>query len=272
MSQRIVPVLACYSEAGGVTKTTTAVSLAMAYATAGQRTLLIDLDPRQAASRLTGVEPSEAWRDVSAILGNEEPDGYAAQLALPTDPSRWHELLHVIPSSRQTSVVEAQRADHQEMRLARSLVDAPYDVVVIDSPNRQGGPLTLNALQAANIVIYAVKPDADGQDGVAGAQHTVQRFIAARALQGAAKTIHEHIVIGAATDTVQPRIERHAIESLRETYGDLVLSPPVPHRTIVREARATGDFYGRYPSGQVVFDAYQSLARQIISTDSGASA
>jgi chromosome partitioning protein len=40
-----------YSESGGVSKTTTAVSLAMTAALEGKRTVLIDLDPRGAATR-----------------------------------------------------------------------------------------------------------------------------------------------------------------------------------------------------------------------------
>ena len=43
--------LMIYSEAGGVTKTTTAVSLAVAAAEAGNRVVLVDLDPRAAAIR-----------------------------------------------------------------------------------------------------------------------------------------------------------------------------------------------------------------------------
>ena len=197
MSQQQLLTIAVYSEAGGVTKTTTAVSLAMAFAVAGKRTVLVDLDPRRAASALTGVEPSQEWEDVSAILGNEDPDGYVEQLAIQTDPERWHELLRVVPSSRRTSVVEAQRADHQELRLARALTDVQADVVVIDCPNRQGGPLTLNALSAASMIVYSARPDEDGLEGVAGARHTVARFTADRKLQGVTAQLTEAgIVIG----------------------------------------------------------------------------
>ncbi|WP_419795545.1 AAA family ATPase, partial [Streptococcus agalactiae] len=44
-------VLAVYSETGGATKTTTAVSLAVAAALRGEATVLIDLDPRAAATK-----------------------------------------------------------------------------------------------------------------------------------------------------------------------------------------------------------------------------
>ena len=43
--------LMVYSEAGGVTKTATAISLAMVSALSGHRTLLVDLDPRAASTK-----------------------------------------------------------------------------------------------------------------------------------------------------------------------------------------------------------------------------
>ena len=56
--------------------------------------------------------------------------------------------LRVIPSTRNVSNREADRADHAELRLKISLTGLSADVVVIDCPNRQGGPLTLSALKA----------------------------------------------------------------------------------------------------------------------------
>ncbi|MDZ7931266.1 MAG: ParA family protein, partial [Rhodococcus sp. (in: high G+C Gram-positive bacteria)] len=61
-------VIMVYSEAGGVTKTTTAVSLAMVSAAAGNSTTLIDLDPRGAATKWVGSYPDESWKHVGAIL------------------------------------------------------------------------------------------------------------------------------------------------------------------------------------------------------------
>ncbi|WP_431031206.1 ParA family protein [Plantibacter sp. RU18] len=129
--------LMVYSESGGVTKTVTAVSVAYCAAFMGKRVVLVDLDPRAATTQWLGVEPKEAGLDVSAILGNADPRGWAESLAV---PSGFHELLRVIPSGRGVSSQEADRADHSELRLRASLDGLDADVVVIDCPNRQGGP------------------------------------------------------------------------------------------------------------------------------------
>lgn len=58
-----------YSESGGVSKTTTAVSIAMIAAERALRTLLVDLDPRAASTKWLNVEPSEEGLHVGATLG-----------------------------------------------------------------------------------------------------------------------------------------------------------------------------------------------------------
>ena len=83
-------------------------------------------------------------------------------------PSGWHPNLRVIPSARNVSNREADRADHAELRLKISLTGLQADVVVIDCPNRQGGPLTLSALNAADTVVYAATATSDGIDGWTG--------------------------------------------------------------------------------------------------------
>ena len=63
-----------------------------------------------------------------------------------------------------------------ELPLWISLTGLQADVVVIDCPNRQGGPLTLSALNAADTVVYAATATSDGIDGVDGARRTVAQF------------------------------------------------------------------------------------------------
>ena len=71
-------VIAVYSEAGGVSKTTTAVSLAMSAALMGKRVVVIDLDPRAAATKWLNIQPVGEGLDVGAILASaEDTEGFA---------------------------------------------------------------------------------------------------------------------------------------------------------------------------------------------------
>lgn len=250
-----------YSESGGASKTTTAVSMAMASAVSGNRTVLIDLDPRSAATKWVDVEPVGEGLHIGAILGNEDPEGWAQDLAVST---RWHENLRMIPSARSVSNREADRGDHVEVRLRLSLTGLDADVVVIDCPNRQGGPLTQSALTAATHVIYAATPTSDGVDGFYGAQTTVQKFRRNREALGVPSDIAEAgIVLGGYHDTVTPRAETASVDELRDT--GLLMVPLIPNRTIVQEARTARSWYGDYRKGRPVVDAYTEITRKVLS-------
>ena len=253
-----------YSESGGVCKTTHAVSLAMAAAGLGLDVILVDLDPRAAATRWLAAAPRQDGLDVSAIIGGDDVDGWADDIAVPAGAG-WSPRLRVIPSSRRLATLEAQLAQGVELRLLRSLDGTRADLVVIDCPNRQGGPLTLNALYAADGLVIAAKPDADGREGVEGALATVARHRQNLRRLGSSRTLDVlGILIGNARDVVVPRIERHTLSKLQESYSTDVLEPAIPARTIVREAREMSEWYGNYDSGRVVASAYAAIIRQVL--------
>jgi len=257
-------VIAVYSETGGATKTTTAVSLAVSAALLGHTTDLIDLDPRGAATKWLGVEPSEDWQHVGAILGNADPSGWVNDLAL---PSPWSEVpnLRVVPSSRSLSNREKTAEDHSDVRLRLALEGTTAAVTIIDLPNRQGGPLIQNALTAATKVVYAAKLDEDGLDGVDGAAISVRRYRQHRSQIGAPTDLADAgVIVGAVRETIMSRDARRALNELDKSYGDLVLRPLVPERVIVREARAAGRYYGFFGAGAVVHDAYMTIARKVL--------
>ncbi|MEO7285884.1 MAG: ParA family protein [Jatrophihabitantaceae bacterium] len=253
-----------YSEAGGATKTTTAVSLSVAMAEAGRRVILIDLDPRGATTKWLGVEPTGPGLHVGAILADPDPVGWVADLAVPSPWKRAGDL-RVVPSHRQVSNREKSSEDHAELRLLQALQGVDVDEVIIDSPNRQGGPLIQNALNAADRVIYAGKLDEDGLDGVEGARTSVMRFKESRRMLGASDSLVEAgIVVGMVRDTILTRDSRRVRDIFGAEYGELLLLPMIPERVVVREARAAGDFYGWYPAGERVYRAYQEIAEKVM--------
>lgn len=245
-----------YSESGGATKSTTAVSLATVAAEDGKRVILVDLDPRGATTKWLDAQPVDVGLDVGAILGNQDPRGWADELAV---PSPFHENLRVIPSDRSVSARETDDPGEVGHRLADSLEGVPADLVIIDCPNRQGGSLIYNALTAAESVIYAATPTADGVDGFLGAQESVTRYNATSGRQAVAEA---GIIVGGYKETVTPREATHSIEQMRET--GLLLTPLIPHRTIVGEVRYSHDWYGRFRKGAPVAQAYRELARKVI--------
>lgn len=252
--------IAVHSEAGGQGKTTTSVSLATLAAREGLNTLLIDLDPRAAATKWVDVEPTEEGLHTGAILADEDPEGWASQMAVPTTFSP---NLRMIPAGRALSNREKDSTDGIELRLKRSLIGLDADLVVIDCPNRQGGPLTLSALHAADGIIYAAGPTQDGVDGVIGSRKSVTTFRRNMETLGADPNLTElGIVLGNVAETIMSRVARNSIEELSET--NMLLHPIVPARAIVQESRTIGHWYGDYRKGEPVVTAYSQILKEVL--------
>ncbi|MFJ1902164.1 ParA family protein [Streptomyces sp. NPDC088115] len=264
-----MPVVGSYSETGGATKTTTAVSVAVTYAEAhpDEPVILGDLDPRGAATKWTGAEASEAGLDMSAILGQDDVQGWADELAVPLDAEAgWPANLRVIPSGfRRQSTQESMSGDHAQLRLRRSLQGVEAGLVVFDFPNRQGGIITQNGLSACNRMVYAGKPDADGLDGVEGAVETVRRFHGYCRDLGLPEYPREMgIVLGMAyRGAVLSTDERFSTNELKEIYGDLLITPFIPWLGIVKTARSAFEWYGKYPAAKSVVAAYAEVAEKV---------
>lgn len=259
----MMQVVAVYSEAGGVSKTTTSVSLATTAAKQGMNTLVLDLDPRGGATKWTQVEPQEPGHTMNAILSQDDVAGYVEELALPVP---WEpEHLRIVPASRSMSRREADPAGGIEYRVLRAIEDSTAELIVIDMPNRQGGPLVLSGLTASTDLIYAATPDTDGVDGVLGARETVQRFNANMRTVGSPRQVREAgIVLNRtyASPVGTPRIERASVEDLDDT--GLLLRPFVQESTLFKTTKATGQWLGDFRMGQKPAAAYQDLLAQII--------
>lgn len=242
------------SEKGGVGKTTVTLGLAAELGRRGVRVGVIDLDPRATATTWLSVDvpPGE---HIGAILGVDDVQGAAADLAL---VSPWHPNLSVVPGSRDVAALETAIQEYGDLRLKRALEGWDRDVVLIDSPNRQGGFLIRSALTASDRVLYTTTPDEDGRTGVEWARHNVARF---KQLSPLNPTLTEAgVIVTRWAEQVPSRDARSAVDALREDAGDLLLTPFVPERVVVRSARAGEVWWGDYDRGEIVAAAFRGLA------------
>ncbi len=145
--------IACANQKGGVGKTTTVVNLGAYLARAGERVLVIDLDPQGNATSGLGIARPDRERSVYDALSGDVP---LADLAVATAVAG----LLMVPSSIALAGAEVELAPmaQRERRLSRLLGDVvpQYDYVLVDCPPSLG-LLTVNALTAADSVLIPLQ-------------------------------------------------------------------------------------------------------------------
>ena len=145
-------IIACANQKGGVGKTTTVVNLASYLALAGERVLVIDLDPQGNATSGLGVDRAPKRSVYDAVIDSVG----LADLSMPGPVDG----LTVVPSSIALAGAEVELAplEQRERRLARLVtpVAGEYDYVLVDCPPSLG-LLTVNALTAADAALVPIQ-------------------------------------------------------------------------------------------------------------------
>jgi chromosome partitioning protein len=155
--------IACVNQKGGVGKTTTVVNVGTYLAMAGQRVLIVDVDPQGNATSGIGVD-----RSILGATLYEVVTGAVAvrDAVIPTAVAN----LFIIPSSVALAGAEMELVpmDQRERRLGRLLADIAdeYDYVLLDCPPSLG-LLTVNALTAADTVLIPIQCEYYALEGLA---------------------------------------------------------------------------------------------------------
>lgn len=152
---------------GGVTKTTTAVTLAQGLSLRGHNVLVIDCDPQGSLTTLFGILPDAEVESHHTILplclGDEESVEYAIR------PTYW-DGIDLIPAtallfSAEFALPGRQRDEGEGFQFWNVLhygieqARQKYDVIVLDTPPALSY-VTINAMMAADGIITPLPPNA----------------------------------------------------------------------------------------------------------------
>jgi chromosome partitioning protein len=222
-------VYAIANQKGGVGKTTTAVNTAACVAAQGHQVLLVDLDQQCNATVALGGDREATPSSYQCLTGETS----VAAAARPAGPDN----LWIVPGSRDLAgaSVELPRIEGSERRLREMLgpVRDRFELTLLDCPPSLG-PVTVNALVAADCVIVPVQAEYLALEGLVQFLDTLslvrRELNPSLVLTGVVITMHDE----------RTRLAQDVERELREHFPDLVFDTVIPRSVRVAEAPSFG--------------------------------
>ncbi len=244
-------VYAIANQKGGVGKTTTTVNVAACIAAAGYRTLLVDVDPQGNAT--TGLGLDRVGPGLYDVLGGEVD---ALDAVRATDVE--HLSMLVSTPDLAGATMELPRLPGSERRLREALAPLlpEFDYLLLDCPPSLG-PLTVNALVAAERVIVPVQTEYFALEGLAGLLDTlglIQRELNPRlTIAGMLLTMHD----------ARTKLAQDVEAEVRKHFPALVFDTVIPRNVRLGEAPSFGKAVIHHDPHCAGSEAYFELAKEV---------
>ena len=244
-------IYALANQKGGVGKTTTAINLAACLAEAGEPALVVDLDPQANATSGLGARANGT-------------SSYDLLYGVPLDDLVKHtrfanlDLVPAKPDLAGAAVELAQRPGGDRY-LAESLIEATarYRFVFLDCPPSLG-PLTVNALAAADRVLVSVQAEYYALEGLSQLMRSIELI---------RRSLNPRLAIGGLLLTMvdgRTRLSAEVAQEVRRHFGELVFKTAVPRSVRLAEAPSFGlpaIVHARRSSGA---EAYWKVAMELV--------
>lgn len=242
-------VLCVAQQKGGVCKTTTALSLSAAWARAGSRVLMVDVDPQANLTRNI-LDYERLATDISAV--------YAGKASLrEAIASTAEEGLSIVPARTSLNRVEnLERSLSTYMTLRKEIpkLEDVFDFVVIDTPPSLG-LFTVSALLASSHVLVPVQPTFFCQEGLGDLNQTI---VEARENNSALVSVRYFMTLFDKRTIISQDIAK----LLREKLGASLFSTTIRRNIAIEESQYAQRTIFDYAPKSTGAEDYRALAEE----------
>jgi len=247
--------IALINQKGGVGKTTCSINLAACLAHAGQRTLLVDMDPQGHCAVGLAVPDAQIERSIYDVLRN--PGGTQTVRDI-----TWQIAGNFDLAPSNISLVALEQELHgipgRQDRLADALerVAAHYDFCIIDCPPNVG-LLTFNAMRASAEVIIPVETGYFSLHGL-----TKQLELMDQLRKQCKQEIRVRIL--ATLYDIRTKLAREVLAELQEQFGELMMDSTINFNTKLKEAASFGQPITEYDPASKGYKDFARLAKELM--------
>jgi len=247
-------IISVTNQKGGVGKTTSCVNLASYVADAGNRVLLIDIDPQGNACSSVGVEVEKGKNSIYEVLLGE----IKARDAIYPSVLKG---LDVIPSNADLAGAEVDLVylENRENILKEALkeLNSAYDYIFIDCPPTLG-LLTVNALTATNTIIIPIQCEYFALVGLGQLMNTVRLI---------KKHLNPDIEIEGVLLTMKDNrsnLVTQVSDEIKKYFGTKVYNTYIPRNVRLAESPSHGKPILLYDNRSKGALAYKSLSEEFL--------
>ncbi len=248
-------IISIANQKGGVGKTTTAINLSSCLAEAGQKVLVVDIDPQGNATSGFGLEKETDENTVyEMIMGDCTLEECIRKQVL--------ENLDLLPSESNLAGAEIEllEVENKEAALKKNLenIRNQYDYILIDCPPSLS-MLTINAMVASDSVIIPIQCEYYALEGLTQVIRTInlvkKKMNPKLKIEGIVFTMYD------ARTNLSAEVVKNVKDNLKENIFDTL----IPRNVRLAEAPSHGMPINHYDSRSTGAESYRLLAAELIS-------
>ena len=247
-------IIAIANQKGGVGKTTTAINLSACLAEAGQRVLVIDIDPQGNTTSGLGVMKDEIENTVYEVMLQEIGMEDAIIKGV-------FDNLDIVPSNVNLAGADIDLIDSEDreyiLKNEIGKIKRGYDYIILDCPPSLS-MLTVNAMTAANTVLVPIQCEYYALEGLTQLIHTInlvkKKLNPELELEGVVFTMYDS----------RTNLSLQVVENVKDNLNQTIYKTIIPRNIRLAEAPSHGLPINIYDSKSAGAESYRMLAQEVM--------